>query len=285
MQFEQMEVSIADDFDLDKILASGQCFRPQRCADGRYRFITGGHVLYLRQAGQNVYLAQCEPGAWESVWCAYFDLQRDYAALRCSLCAGCESESFLCRALAHGAGIRILRQDAWETLVTFLISQRKSIPAIRTAVELLAQRFGESVEGAGETVRLFPTAGRLAAVPEQELRACGLGYRTPYVAAAARQVASGQLDLAALERLSDAQLFARLQQLEGVGKKVANCVCLYAYARTAMVPVDVWVERLIAEEFGGQDPFVQYGQNAGIVQQYLFCYKRDTARAAKANKR
>lgn len=284
MQLEQQTVQITDDFDLDKIIASGQCFRPLRLTDGSYRFITGRHLLYLRPQGQGSYTALCERGAWQGVWSDYFDMQRSYASLRRELGALDSGDSFLNRSLAHSEGIRVLRQEPWEVLIEFIISQRKSIPAIRTAVELLAQNFGECVQGAGESVRLFPTAASLAAAPEQALRACGLGYRTPYVQNAARQAACGQLDMAALGKLSDEELFARLMQLEGVGKKVANCVCLFGYGRTAMAPVDVWVQRLIDEEFGGKDPFPQYGQNAGIVQQYMFCYKRDTARAAKAKK-
>lgn len=285
MNLTPLTIQITDDFDLDKILSSGQCFRPEKRADGWYRFLTGTHLLYLRPQGQGSYAVQCEPGTWDAVWSRYFDLERSYSALRQRLAAQCAAGDFLSCALAEGEGLRILRQEPWEMLVTFLISQRKSIPAIRKAVNLLSDRFGEAVEGAGETVHLFPTAERLAAVPEEVLAACGLGYRTRYVANAARQAASGALDLAAMEILPDEELFARLLTLEGVGKKVANCVCLFGYGRTAMVPVDVWIDRLIREEFGGHDPFPAYGQEAGIVQQYLFCCKRQQAKSAKKQAR
>lgn len=284
MQLEQCTININDDFDLDKIIESGQCFRPKRLAGGQCRFITGRHLLYISEQPGGGYEVLCEPGAWQSVWCAYFDLDRSYAAIRRQLAAHGEPGDFLCRSLDYGAGIRILRQEPWETLISFIISQRKSIPAIRTAIEALASRFGEEVGGAGETVRLFPTAASLAAAPESELRACGLGYRTGYVQNAARKAAGGELDLAALGALSDTELFARLLGLEGVGKKVANCVCLFGYGRTAMAPVDVWIQKLIDEEFGGKDPFSQYGAAAGIAQQYMFGYERDTHRAAKAKK-
>lgn len=274
-------VSIADDFDLDKILASGQCFRPARRPDSWYRFISGENLLYLRPLEGGEYEALCAPGAWEAFWSDYFDLGRDYAALRRRLAAREDSGAFLRQALESGAGLRILRQDSWEMLVTFLISQRKSIPAIRTAVNLLADKFGESAEAAGERVHFFPTAERLAAVPEEELAACGLGYRTRYVSAAAKQAARGELDLAALASLDDEALFTRLQELDGVGRKVANCVCLFGYGRAAMAPIDVWVQRLIDEEFGGENPFPRYGAEAGIVQQYLFCYKRAEAKKGK----
>ena len=124
-------VAIQDDFDLDKIIESGQCFRPQKLADGRYRFLSGGALLYLTPLGDGQYDAAWY-GSDREYWADYFDLGRNYAALRCSL-AG--QSSYLDKSLDFGQGIRILHQDPWEMLITFLISQRKSIPAIRTAVE------------------------------------------------------------------------------------------------------------------------------------------------------
>ena len=163
-------------------------------------------------------------------------------------------------------------------LITFIISQRKSIPAIRTAVEHLAQCCGEPLSAEGDEVCLFPTPAQLCSLSEDQLAACGLGYRTRYIRNAACQAASGALDLRALASLPDDVLFSRLLALDGVGKKVANCVCLFGYGRTAMAPIDVWIQRLIDEEFGGHDPFPAYGQQAGIVQQYLFYYKRSISR-------
>lgn len=282
MRLQQYTVHIEDDFDLDKILASGQCFRPEQCADGRYRFVSGGELLYLRPQGSGKYTVNCAQGAWENVWTNYFDLGRSYSALRGQIAEMPASNAFVRASLESEQGIRILRQEPWEMLITFIISQRKSIPAIRKAVNLLAERYGEVIACEGEEeVHAFPTAQRLAAVPEDELAECGLGYRTPYVYGAAQSVASGALDMAALGSLDDSTLFARLMQLNGVGKKVANCVCLFGYNRTAMAPVDVWVEKLINEEFDGQNPFPQFGQNAGIVQQYLFCYERRITKAKK----
>ena len=171
--------------------------------------------------------------------------------------------------------IQQLRQDEWEMLVSFIISQRKSIPAIRRAVELLSERFGERLGSDSEgPVYAFPTAEALCCAGEQALQECGLGYRTRYVLHAAQQAAEGTLDLKKLASLPDEALFARLMELDGVGKKVANCVCLFGYGRVGRVPVDVWIERLIRDEFAGQDPFPQFGLEAGIVQQYLFFYKR-----------
>ena len=227
MELEEKTVQIRDDFDPDKILESGQCFRPRKQAEGWYRFVSGRQLLYLRPLRSGTYTVRCEPGAWETFWHGYFDLGRSYAALRGKLDS---RDDFLQRAMEYGRGIRVLRQDEWEMLVSFIISQRKSIPAIRRAVELLSERFGERLGSDGEgPVYAFPTAEAL---------------------------------------------FARLMELDGVGKKVANCVCLFGYGRVGRVPVDVWIERLIRDEFAGQDPFPQFGLEAGIVQQYLFFYKR-----------
>lgn len=155
--------------------------------------------------------------------------------------------------MEYGRGIRVLRQDEWEMLVSFIISQRKSIPAIRRAVELLSERFGERLGSDSEgPVYAFPTAEALCCAGEQALQECGLGYRTRYVLHAAQQAAEGTLDLKKLASLPDEALFARLMELDGVGK-VANCVCLFGYGRVGRVPVDVWIERLIRDEFAGQD--------------------------------
>ncbi len=272
MNWITQPIQIVDDFDLDKILDSGQCFRPCRVQSGEYRFITGSQLLYLRPLGEGEYQAKCAPGEWERTWRPYFDLERSYGSLR-RRWAG--QAGFAQQALDYGQGIRVLRQDPWEMLITFILSQRKSIPAIRTGVELLAERFGQVVDTGTERVSLFPSPAQLAAAAESDLRYCGLGYRTRYIQHAAQAVASGALDLKSLALLPDETLLAKLMEMDGVGKKVANCVALFGYGRTALAPIDVWIARLIQEDFDGQDPFPQYGAEAGILQQYFFYYKRN----------
>ena len=272
MNWITQPIQIEDDFDLDKILDSGQCFRPCRVQSGEYRFITGSQLLYLRPLGEGEYQAKCAPGEWERTWRPYFDLERSYGSLR-RRWAG--QAGFAQQALDYGQGIRVLQQDPWEMLITFILSQRKSIPAIRTGVELLAERFGQVVDTGTERVSLFPPPAQLAAAAESDLRDCGLGYRTRYIQHAAQAVASGALDLKSLALLPDETLLAKLMEMDGVGKKVANCVALFGYGRTALAPIDVWIARLIQEDFDGQDPFPQYGAEAGILQQYFFYYKRN----------
>lgn len=273
-----MEVFISDDFSLEKIMESGQCFRVRRFPDGAYRFVTGTNAVYLRSLGEKRYDASCTPAEWSSLWAPYFDLTRDYAALRRR--AG-GKHPFVDAAMAEGAGLRILRQDPWETLITFIISQRKSIPAIASAVETLAARWGSPLETERETLFTFPSVEAMAEVREKELRACALGYRAPYVLDAVRQVSGGTLDLAAMGRMEDEALFRSLQSVRGVGKKVAECICLFGYGRLGRVPVDVWIERAIRDECGGCEPFTLYGDDAGVIQQYVFyAMRRKKGRSA-----
>ncbi len=268
-----MEIRIVDDFSPEKIMESGQCFRVRRFPDGAWRFITGGSALYLRPLGENSWEASCSPEKWSSLWEPYFDLERDYAALR-RRAAG--KHPYIDAAMALGKGLRILRQDPWEMLLTFIISQRKSIPAIGSAVETLAARWGEPLPSDREELFAFPKPEAMAGVTEAELRACALGYRAPYVLDAVRKVSGGEVDLAALGRLEDEALFRALQAIRGVGKKVAECVCLFGYGRLCRVPVDVWIDRAIREECGGCEPFSAYGADAGVMQQYVFYAMRKT---------
>ncbi len=266
-----MIIKITDDFDLDKISASGQCFRTRRFTDGGYRFISTDRVLYIRNTGKNEYAVSCGGSDWQDVWYPYFDLARNYGRIRQKERG---KNAFADQAMACGKGIRILRQDPWETLLTFLLSQRKNIPAIAKAVEALCAAWGHPVATEYETLYSFPAPAEMAGVTETALRGCGLGYRAPYVLDAVERVSEGSLDLTALASLSDGELLTQLKSIRGVGKKVSNCVALFAYGRMDCVPVDVWISRAIEEDCGGNSPFSLYPGDAGIVQQYIFFYER-----------
>ena len=263
-----MHISITDDFDLAKIACSGQCFRVKEFEDGSFRFVTGREALYLRQSAGG-FAVSCPEETWQRVWVPYFDLGRTYSAVQKIIP---ESDTYMQLAAQEGRGIRILRQDPWEMLVTFIISQRKNIPAIQQAVELLAERFGEAVTTPYETLYTFPTAEQLAGAQAGDLAACKLGYRVPYIQNAVAKVLSGQMDLAALATLPDAELFEKLKTIRGVGDKVANCICLFAYGRMGAAPIDTWIHKIIAREYGGHNPFPAYGEHAGILQQFAFYY-------------
>ncbi|MDD3920082.1 MAG: DNA glycosylase [Eubacteriales bacterium] len=274
-----MPVEIQTDFfDPIAILESGQCFRMVRLTEDTVETIASGRRVAVTTLGEGRFRFDCTPAEFDSFWRGYFALDMDYAAIRA---AAPPEDSFLTRALAEGRGLRILRQDPWETLCGFIVSQRKHILAIRSCMEALCDRFGDPVPGTAR--KSFPTPQRLAAAAEGEICLCGPGYRVPYLLDAARRVAGGQIDLQALYAAPDDALFTALTQVHGVGVKVADCVMLFAYARYARAPVDVWIHRVIEEEYGGQTPFPGYGPNAGIYQQYMFVLKRDQGRAGRAS--
>jgi N-glycosylase/DNA lyase len=332
-------VQINDDFDLQKIAASGQVFRASQISEaGEFKFVHGENVLFIQKidnpcaidgaaAPQDAGLSggafriSCDSKTWEGVWAPYFDLQRSYCDIRER---AAKASEFIDTTMDFGCGLRILKQNPWEMLVTFIISQRKSMPAIASAVDTLCKRFGQpiaakctsnlfdsyfvedvshlskettardaaylasmpvasSTTDAGSALNpkdtvvfAFPTPEALAAATQEELRACSLGYRAPYVADAARRVVSGELDLERAAKMDDQALFEYLQTVHGVGKKVANCVCLFGFGRTSLVPVDVWIARAIDTHCGGDDPFAQFGQDAGVIQQYVFYYMTQT---------
>ncbi|WP_408069874.1 DNA-3-methyladenine glycosylase family protein [Butyrivibrio sp. JL13D10] len=288
-----MRIQITDDFDPKKIQISGQCFRVKEPAPGVFRFISSEHVLFIKEISndetEKSFDVSCSKEEWENVWMPYFDMERSYLDI-------CKKEygkhDFTDKAIDFGRGLRILKQDKWEMLISFIISQRKSIPAISSAVEAISRKFGTKIdcseifrgsdikteEPLVDAVYAFPTPLQMAKASMEDLKECGLGYRAPYVYDAIKKVNSGELDLEALDSLNDDELFNALMDVHGVGKKVSNCVCLFAYARMGRAPVDVWISRAIDEEYGGVDPFPQYGENAGIIQQYIFYYEKNFPR-------
>jgi len=208
-------------------------------------------------------------------------LDCDYAAIRAE---ADPEDAFLQTACAYGQGIRMLRQDPWEMLVSFIISQRKNIPAIKYCIEVLCARYGEPLGQMDETqLFAFPTAARLAELDEAHFLACSLGYRAKYILAAARMVASGALDLDAIAALPNEALFSALLAVPGVGEKVANCVMLFGYHRLACFPRDVWINRVEEREYGGAFPLERYPDSAGALQQYVFYYARSGEYAARIN--
>ncbi len=262
-----MIVTISDDFDLQKIADSGQCFR---CSEsgGIYRFITGKNILYIKQKAAFEYEVSCTFDVWEKVWIPYFDLKRNYQCIRSSV----EPDGFMENAAETGCGIRILRQEPWEMLVSFIISQRKNIPAIKKSIEALAQLYGEPIQSEGEVLNAFPTADALFHGDDSALAGCGLGYRLPYIKDAAARVHQNPSLLQDWATLDDLSLLSMLKTVKGVGDKVANCIMLFAYGRMASAPVDTWINKVIADQYHGRNPFPMYGNNAGIMQQYVFYY-------------
>jgi len=266
----EVEVTGVPDFDLKKTFECGQCFRWDADGKGAYTGVAFGRAARLRREGGSVFVSGTM-GDFEAIWREYFDLGRDYVEIRRRFGEGV----FMREAARFGEGIRILRQDKWEALCSFIVSQCNNIPRIKKIIASLCREFGEGLEFGGEAHYAFPTAARLAGLDEASLAPIRCGYRAEYIVGAARAVAGGSLDLGALSRGSAEEARAKLKALRGVGDKVADCVALYGLNMLDSFPLDVWMKRAVEIHLGPSfDPKV-FSPYAGVAQQYIFNYIRN----------
>ena len=268
-----MVIQIRDDFDPDRIADSGQCFRWEKTGNTQYRILAGSSCLYLEKEGEDAWSLSCGEEEYASFWRDYLDLGEDYRAIRRRIDP--DLDPFLYRASEEEKGIRILRQDPWEMLVTFIISQNRNIPAIKRSVELLSERCGDKrTDLRGETYYGFPSPEALAGLSGQDLTDCRLGYRCRYVHEAALAVLEGRIDLEGLKEADEEETMAALTGLLGVGIKVASCVSLFGLHHTDAFPIDVWVRRILEREYPAGYPYERYSPYNGIFQQYMFAWYR-----------
>lgn len=271
----------AGDYDLGATLESGQAFRWRRRADS-WEGVVGARWVRLNQTASGIRAETAEPpGSWD--WLA------DY--LQIGLDLGSVLQTFpaddpMRASLGSCRGLRLLRQEPWECLASFILSSTKQIVQIQEIIRLLCARYGTPVAGpaGAELWHAFPSAARLAAATEDGLRACKMGFRAPNLLATARQISAGKMDLDNLRLIPEEEARMRLMELPGVGSKIACCVLLFAYGFPRAFPVDVWVMRALRElYFPRRRPtparlrrFIAeyFGPHAGYAQQYLFHYMR-----------
>lgn len=257
----------ADEMDIEKTFECGQCFRWNRDDKGVYSGVAMGYGASLFNRDENVYIRSCAPiGLWRN----YFDLDRDYKTISETL----RLSEYLSRCIDYGAGIRILRQEPWEALCSFIISQCNNIKRIKGIVERLCLDYGDKILFDGEQMYTFPTPQVLAGLNEEDLSSLRCGYRSEYVLSAARAVASGELDLNALISAPWEEAKKILMTLKGVGEKVANCVVLFGLHHMEAFPIDVWIKRALKEHFPPKFDPRTLGEYAGLAQQYIFYYIR-----------
>lgn len=268
-------------YDLAATLASGQAFRWRR-DDGAWIGVIDRHWVRL-QADESQLIAHTAKPVGDWHWLThYLQLDLELSAVLATF----PTDDAMQSAVSACQGLRLLRQDPWECLASFILSSTKQIVQIQQIISLVCERFGETLavpEGFAPA-SAFPTPERLAAVSERELRDCKMGFRAPYLLATARAVAADEIDLTRLHSLSVGEARAELVKLPGVGPKIADCVLLFAYGFQAAFPVDVWVMKALRQlYFPKRRPsrdrlhrFTQtyFGCNAGYAQQYLFHYMR-----------
>ncbi len=258
------------DLDLPQTLFCGQCFRWKELSDNCYEGVVRGKATRVRTDGDRLILDDADE-ADRAMWRSYFDLDLDYGAVRTELSS---IHPTMSQAARFAPGIRILCQEPFEALISFIISQNNNIKRITGIVDRLCECFGEPIETDGTyPLYAFPTAQRLAALSPDDLAPIRAGFRHRYIIDAAQKVADGTIDLDLLRELPYAEAQAALMQITGVGVKVADCVMLYGLHRLDGFPMDVWMKRAMAALFPDLKPDA-FGQYAGIAQQYIFHYAR-----------
>lgn len=269
------------DYDLVATLASGQAFR-WRAVDDAWEGVIKGHWVRLRSQPDAI-LAETSGQTVDWSWLKeYLQADVDLASILQTF----PQDDAMRASVAACHGLRLLRQDPWECLASFILSSTKQIVQIQQIVAAVCACFGTPVvvPAGHEPVHGFPNAERLASASEEQLRACKMGFRAPNLLKSARMIAAGEVDLARLRELSVDEARMELCRLPGVGNKIANCVLLFAYGFTQAFPVDVWVMKALRQlYFPRRRPspkrlmrFTQtyFGPNAGYAQQYLFHYMR-----------
>jgi N-glycosylase/DNA lyase len=268
-------------FDMHKIADSGQAFRIREIDKTHTELIAFGRYLQVADLEDGSFAFSCSEKEFKDIWERYFDLDRDYNAVAASIDP---DDNYLKDAAAFSSGIRILKQDIFETVISYIISQRRSIPSITTSVERISALCGKSipapklkapfVKPLEEEYHAFPSPSELASLSLEKIEGTGVGYRAPYIIQAATGFDGGMLDPDSLTMLDDEALYRALTAMFGVGTKVANCVMLFAFARTSRFPIDVWIQRIVDRYYGGSFDCSKYPETAGIMQQFMFYYER-----------
>jgi N-glycosylase/DNA lyase len=266
-------------FNIEQIADSGQCFRMNRMSrdDNKisYRLIAYGRYLELTQVNAWTVELSCSEQEFHELWEDYFDLTYDYGKIVDELITG--EDVFLSQAASFAQGVRILQQEPFEAMISFIISQNKNIPAIRNCVEALCERYGERIAEdacSGKTLYAFPTPTVLAMAEKADLRALKTGYRDEYIIKAAQAVVNGSVDFETVKSCGHEAAVATLRGIHGIGEKVANCISLYGLHHIEGFPVDVWILRILKDVYQNEFRKEKYAGYAGIIQQYMFYYYR-----------
>lgn len=263
---------IVSDFNIEQIAESGQCFRWNKISNMNYRGIINGKVTEVNQIGNKVSFS----GITEDEFINYFDLERDYSKIKKYY----EKDPILKEAIYFGEGIRILNQDKFETLISFIISANNNIPRIKKSVEAISKRYGKHIF---DDYYAFPKVEELEKVTVLELKECGVGFRDKYIFDTCKKIID-DFNLDEVSKLSTKECKNKLLTLKGVGPKVADCIMLFSMGKLDAFPVDVWIKRIMEKLYIKEDMSLKgiekyakdtFGEYAGVAQQYLFFYARE----------
>lgn len=271
--FVKMSVKInVNYFSLSQICESGQCFRLKEIEEGVFEIISGNKYLRaFQESDTSEVLFECSDEEYESYWKHYFAIDEDYDKY---IAAADKEDEYLNRAIEKGFGIRILNQDLWEMIVSFLISQQNNITRIRKCIDNISRKYGEEcINQYGEVYYAFPTPDSLSDLEEDALMECNLGYRSKYVVRMAKFANENFDAIKKLKSMSYEEAHSELLKHYGIGKKVADCICLFALHHIEAFPIDTHIKQVLLKYYKNGFPFDRYDGFAGVMQQYIFFYE------------
>ncbi len=287
MREQEYKISNIDSFELKDIFDCGQCFRWNEQQDGSYTGVFGENVLNVSKVGNDVvFKGICKENIKETVE-KYFDLNRDYQKIKNQLM---QIDENMKKSVEYGQGIRILNQDLWETIISFIISANNNIPRIKGIIERLSKKYGKEIEWNNTKYYTFPTAKTLKDVTVQEYRELGLGFRDIRLYETTHMILDKKVDLEAMKNNPNTmEVREQLLSLSGVGPKVADCILLFSdLKRFEVFPIDVWVRRVMNDLYIHNEDETKvnkkqiekiaqekFGDLAGLAQQYLFYWRRE----------
>lgn len=262
-----VKITCVKDLDLEQTLDCGQSFRWKKQDDGSFKGVAYNKSVVMDLQGEDLYIHNATVEDFSKIWKNYLDLDLDYGKIRKEIS---KIHPVLNDASKYAPGIRILQQEPYEALCTFIISQNNNIKRIKGIVERLCENFGEKLPD-GEYA--FPTAEKLAQLTEEDLAPLRAGFRNKYIIDGAKKVASGEVNLEICKTLPYEEARAELMKIKGVGVKVADCTLLFGMHRIEAFPIDVWMRRAMDKLFPNMKA-EDFGKYAGIAQQYIFHYSR-----------
>lgn len=287
MQEQRYVLENINSFELKDIFDCGQCFRWNQQADGSYIGVFGNNVLKVRKENQQIiFEGICEEEIKKTVE-DYFDLNRDYEKIKEQLS---QIDKNMETSIKYGQGIRLLNQDLWETILSFIISANNNIPRIKGIIERLSQNYGNQITWRGKDYYTFPTAEQLKDVTVKKYRDLGLGFRDKRIYETTQMIIKGQVNLEKMQENPNTwEVREELLTLSGVGPKVADCILLFStLKRLEVFPIDVWVRRVMNDLYIKQEDETKvckkqiekianekFGDLAGLAQQYLFYWRRE----------
>ena len=287
MEEQRYVITDVDSFELRDIFECGQCFRWNAKDDGSYTGVIKNGVINVKKINNDVIFEGICNGNIADICRDYFDLNRDYNKIKTTLS---NVDEYLKESIEYGSGIRILNQDLWEMIISFIISANNNIPRIKGIIEKMSQKYGNKIVWKGKDYYIFPTIKQLSSASKDDLRALGMGFRDTYIFNTTNTIASGDINLEELHNEKDtSKVREKLLTLSGVGPKVADCILLFStLKRFDVFPIDVWVRRVMNDLYIKNEDETKvskkeieklakekYGDLEGIAQQYLFYWRRE----------